>query len=566
MIKRKLKRNLNNILTIVLLVFVFVSCSKDDDSIEQPKAGTIISKECSGTTQIIKYADGKGGFTISNIENSVDCGYEAPVAFNGPTYSDNYTSIASWGSRSQWNLANVHDPTVVKDGEYYYMYQTDASYGNAHDGHGHFHHRRSKDLINWEYRGSTMANAPDWVKDSLNNKRARMSPALPPIENPNYGYWAPYITKVGNKFRMYYSIVVINPIVGTDANTSWTERAFIGLAESDNLASNVWVDKGMVVSSVADGLESYTRTSGNDWSGYFKYNAIDPTMVITPQNEHYLIYGSWHSGIAALKLNPDTGKPDKLDVLEDYGVTIAKRGNSRWQASEGPEIIYNPETDYYYLFLAYDELSVAYNTRVARSKSITGPYLGINGANVSAGSDCYPMLTHPYKFQNHTGWVGFSHCSVFQNPDTKEWFYASQARLPENVPGINASNAVMMGHVREIQWTDDGWPVVAPERYAGVPTSEITEASFVGTWEHMVMNYQYKTMQSSSTIYFTADKKISGAINGTWSYDSTTKTLTVNGVKCKVKDAWDWEASTRKITITYSGLTAGGLPYWGKKI
>ena len=490
----------------------------------------------------------------------------APETFNGPTYQDNYTSIASWGSRSQWNLANVHDPTVEKSGEYYYMYQTDASYGNAHEGHGHFHHRRSKDLINWEYLGSSMTSAPAWVKYSLNKKRARMNPALPPIENPSYGYWAPYVKKVGNVFRMYYSIVVTDPIVGTNTNTSWTERAFIGLAESTDLASNIWVDKGMVVCSVADGLETYTRTSGNDWSGYFKYNAIDPTMIITKEGEHYLIYGSWHSGIAALKLNPDTGKPDKLDALEDYGMTIAKRGYSRWQASEGPEIIYNPDTDYYYLFMAYDELSVAYNTRVARSRNITGPYLGINGANVSAGSECLPMLTHPYAFKNHTGWVGFSHCSIFQDPDTKKWFYASQARLPENVQGINVSNAVMMGHVREIQWTEDGWPLVAPERYAGVPSTEITEASFVGAWEHIEMKYQYKTIQSASTIQLTADKKISGGLTGTWSYNSANKTLTINGVKCKVNDAWDWEASTRKVTLTYSGLTTGGLPFWGKKI
>jgi arabinan endo-1,5-alpha-L-arabinosidase len=66
--------------------------------------------------------------------------------FAGPTYADNYSSIAAWGSNSQWNLANVHDPTVEKCGDYYYMYQTDASYGNSTDGHGHFFYRRSKDL------------------------------------------------------------------------------------------------------------------------------------------------------------------------------------------------------------------------------------------------------------------------------------------------------------------------------------------------------------------------------------------------------------------------------------
>src|SRR5262245_38778906 len=63
--------------------------------------------------------------------------------FTAPTYADDYSSIASWENRSSWNLANVHDPSVVYDGEYYYMYGTDASYGNAHVGHGHFHARRS---------------------------------------------------------------------------------------------------------------------------------------------------------------------------------------------------------------------------------------------------------------------------------------------------------------------------------------------------------------------------------------------------------------------------------------
>ena len=491
-----------------------------------------------------------------------------PSTFAGPTYPDNYTPISSWNSRSQWNLANVHDPSVEKCGEYYYMYQTDASYGGAADGQGHFPYRRSKDLITWEYMGAAMTQAPAWVKDSLNNKRARMVPALPAITNPRYGYWAPYIKKVGTKYRMYYSIVVDEPIIGADFTYSWSERAFIGLAESDDLATNVWVDKGMVVCSEPDGAKPYSYTGARNWeNAYFQFNAIDPTFTITPQGEHYLIYGSWHSGIAALKLNPTTGKPDQLKTLSDYGTRIATRNRtSRWQASEGPEIIYNENTGYYYLFLAYDGLDVPYNTRVARSKNIMGPYLGINGADVTNGADAWPMLTHPYSFNNHTGWVGFSHCSIFQNPETKEWFYASQARLPEGVPGINVSNAVMMGHVRAIQWTEDGWPAVAPERYAGVPATTLSDVSFIGTWEQITMNYQYKVIQKSATIYLTADKKVSGGATGNWSYDSTNKTLTVNGVKCKVSDAWDWERATRKVTITYSGFTTAGLPVWGKKI
>jgi arabinan endo-1,5-alpha-L-arabinosidase len=150
-----------------------------------------------------------------------------------------------------------------------------------------------------------------------------MVPALPPITNPNYGYWAPCIRKVGNKYRLYYSVVVINPIVGSDFNTSWSERAFIGLAESDDLSTNNWTDKGMVVCSEPDGIQSYIRNGGSDWNAYFKFNAIDPSFIITPEGDQWLIYGSWHTGIAALKLNATTGKPDKLESINDYGVRIA---------------------------------------------------------------------------------------------------------------------------------------------------------------------------------------------------------------------------------------------------
>jgi len=489
--------------------------------------------------------------------------------FVGPTYADNYIPVSSWGTRNQWNLANVHDPSVEKCGDYYYMYQTDASYGNVHEGHGHYPYRRSKDLVNWEFLGMAFQTVPAWVKDSLNNMRARMEPALPPIDSPTYGFWAPCIRKAGNKYRLYYSVVVINPITGSSTDNSWTERAFIGLAESDDLASNAWEDKGMVVCSEPDGKETYTRTGAGDWSGYFQFNAIDPSFIITPDNQHWLIYGSWHTGIAAVQLDPETGKPYKWDSLEDYGTRIAGRGNiatNRWQALEAPEIIYNEKTGYYYLFLAYDELSVAYNTRVARSSNITGPYFGINGENVTNGAECWPMVTHPYAFANNTGWVGISHCCVFQNPETSQWYYASQGRLPHDVSGVNASNAIMMGHVREIQWTEDGWPVVMPERYAGVPQLALSEEAMWGNYEIIDLNYQFKVQQKSKTFKLNVDGSVSGIFSGNWSLDPEKGLLSIGSQKLIVRDGYNWESSPRRATLVLSGLTSQGHSLWAKKI
>lgn len=500
--------------------------------------------------------------------------------YEAPNYEDNYTGIAGWDQRSKWNLANVHDPSVMlaEDG-YYYMYQTDASYGNAHDGYGHFHARRSKDLVNWEYMGATMNEAPSWVKTKLNEYRTTQG--LPAIENPSYGYWAPVARKVSSgKYRMYYSIIIDNLIktgaaanVAANFDNSWTERAFIGMMETTDPAGNVWEDKGFVVCSSSDkGMNDWGRPSTGDWNGYFKWNAIDPTYIITKENEHWLIYGSWHSGIAAIQLDASTGKPLNAlgapwDITDSsgYGKLIYKRGSSRWQGSEGPEVIYNPETDYYYLFMAYDELAVQYNTRVARSRTIDGPYYGIDGADVTNGANILPVVTHPYKFNNDYGWVGIAHCAVFDD-GKGNWFYSSQGRLPNDVPGINASNAVMMGHVRSIRWTTNGWPVVMPERYGNVPQVKITESELIGDWEHIDMSYSRGNQKTAVTMTLGEDHTITEGPwkNATWSFDEEKQILTANGVELCLQREVDWEASPRKHTIVYAGYTTAKT-YWGKK-
>lgn len=504
-----------------------------------------------------------------------------------PDYEDDYTSIAGWDKRNEWNLANVHDPSVVlADDGYYYMYQTDASYGNAHDGHGHFHCRRSKDLVNWEYMGATMQEAPAWVKENLNAYRAEMG--LEPIESPSYGYWAPVVRKVKTGlYRMYYSIVVDNYIQTGKTNTtdnfdgSWTERAFIGLMETSDPASNVWEDKGMVICSSSDrGMNDWSRPDLDNWNAYFYFNAIDPTSLVDKDGTHWLIYGSWHSGIAEVELNPETGLP-KTSLGKPWGISnwntntygklIARRGTSRWQGSEGPEVVYNPETGYYYMFLAYGSLAVEYNTRVVRARSMNGPWLDINNNDAAYGIQAEPIVTHPYKFSNSYGWVGISHCAVF-NDGNGNWFYSSQGRLPENVPGVNESNAVMMGHVRSIRWTEDGWPLVMPERYGAVPQVPITEGELIGDWEMIQMSSNHPGQQYASAIMtLSADHKITEGTwkGGSWSYDAENQVLTANGVKLYLQREVDWEMIPRTPTIVFAGYHQSNGVWrtdWGKKV
>ena len=531
---------------------------------------------------------------------------EQLASYEAPTYDDNYTAIAGWENNSKWNLANVHDPSVMlaEDG-YYYMYQTDASYGNAHEGHGHFHCRRSKDLVNWEYLGATMEEAPAWAVEKLNEYRNEMINAegkkLDPIkaEDISYGYWAPVVRKVNNGlYRMYYSLVIDNYIKTGKKNTaenfdhSWTERAFIGLMETSNPASNQWEDKGMVVCSASDQpnteANGWGRRGTGDWDAYFKFNAIDPTYTITPEGKHWLIYGSWHSGFAALEVNPSTGMPltplakpwtVEGNSIDSFGKLVATRGNStnRWQASEGPDVIYNPQTQKYYMFMAYGQLAVAYNTRVVRADRPEGPYVDMQGNSATAGIEMLPVLTAPYKFSNSNGWVGISHCGIFDDGQGN-WYYTSQGRFPVDVPGINASNAIMMGHVRSILWTEDGWPIVMPERYGAVPKVAIAKEELEGNWELIQMkptaqnstNDGNATQYESKVITLGADGKVTSEAWGndqTWSFDAAKNMITIGNNKIYIQREVDWEASPRVATIVGGGYQDNGATTnWMKKV
>ncbi len=502
--------------------------------------------------------------------------------YTAPTYEDYYVDISDWSKRSQWNLANVHDPSVMlADDGYYYMYQTDASYGNAHqgqgNGRGHFYCRRSKDLVNWEFLGPTMHGVPTWIKTKLNEIRSSMGLKASTVnfsDQTQFGFWAPCVRRISSSlYRMYYVVTLPGTI---DGDGTWGERCFIGLMETATPSDpESWQDKGYVLTNYSD-KELNFRVKADDWAHcYFKYNAIDPSLIITNSGEHWLIYGSWHSGIAALQLDPATGMPKQAlgnpwgkENEAAYGKNIYTRqlGN-RWQASEAPEVVYHD--GYYYLFLAYDELSVAYNTRVVRSKNIDGPYYDITGRNVTEqGGEAYPIVTHPYKFGSDHGWVGISHCAVFDD-GKGNWYYASQQRFPENYKSNQYSNALMMGGIRSIVWTAEGWPLVLPERYAAVPQKTISDKDLAGKWQHVNLVYKYKQQSASTDMVLGSDHKVTSGWNAgaTWSFDASRNILTVGTTKLYVKRELDWESSPRKQTLVYAGLSADGkTTYWGKQI
>jgi len=172
-----------------------------------------------------------------NSGNNTTPPTDTTVVFDINSITDTYAAIAPFANYAQWGPYNVHDPSIMKIGDYFYCYSTDAAYGTTvRPG---IQIRKSKDLVQWQFVG--------WVFNGLPAMGA--SYITQAGGTPNQSLWAPYIMKVNNQYRLYYSL------------SSGTSRlSVIGLATATT-PEGPWAEQGLVVGSRSD--FAVTQTEGS---------------------------------------------------------------------------------------------------------------------------------------------------------------------------------------------------------------------------------------------------------------------------------------------------------------
>ena len=211
--------------------------------------------------------------------------------------------VFAWQQQLDGDIRQVHDPSIIKSGDTFYLFSTRAGIAI----------RCSKDLVHWRLCGDVFAHLPEWaVKD------------VPGLR----GLWAPDISYFNGKYHLYYSV-----------STFGSNRSSIGLATNKTLdpASDKyrWVDEGKVIGS----------NTSDDW------NAIDPNVVFDEQDQPWLTFGSFWSGIKLRKLDRATGQLSSQDQTL-YSLASRPRASDSPGAIEAPTII--RKNNYYYLFVSFD--------------------------------------------------------------------------------------------------------------------------------------------------------------------------------------------------------------------
>ncbi len=434
------------------------------------------------------------------------------------------------------NTVGVHDPSIFKDPKSgtYYVYST-----------GMIDIFKSDDLKTWTKTVNTLPEVPQCVYDAYKHD-----------DKSQYSnIWAP---------DMYYD--------ESDTATPYHLTCSYSDAFGQNNSAIILFKSASPEGPWENGQIIFQSKSDDPELG--RVNAIDSNICADHETgQKYMVYGSFWEGIHIKELNDDYTVKDPS--------TVGTRIMSRFRGIGGPEgayVVYNEDTGYYYLFTSYDSLSDTYQIRVARSKSITGPYVDENGNSVdrfddpeSEANNTYGYkLIGSYQFPMGTTYYGPGHNSVLHDGD--KWF------LVHHIRTVKGGYATL--NVRPMFWNEDGWPVVTPERYQANENisvlSYMPSAAIAGQWDYISIGDNANAMLTSKKLILNSDRTAQlGDISGTWEYDLGGLLTGDTGdhilaiklgeevITAFVTLAYDSETGAQ--TIQFTGTNQNNVTKWGKK-
>jgi arabinan endo-1,5-alpha-L-arabinosidase len=246
---------------------------------------------------------------------------------------------------------------------------------------------------------------------------------------------------------------------------------------------------------------------------------------------------------------------ENVSVVQNAGTRLA------YGSVEGPYIVYNAETDYYYLFVSYGDLFKNYNVRVGRSRNITGPYTySLNDSlsmETKGGNDNNHgnkvLGGYYFDFDSSVSRMATGHCSVLKDTDGK-WLLFNHVR---NTGNRNYHYI----QVHQLFFNEKGWPVILPNVYAGEKLQDIGAADLNGNWQVITfMKNDFigtnNTIVSKDAMF--NDKQISGAFTGTYkTYEGGAIKITLTGN--------EFDSGEEAYLGDYFGYVVSGFDYDNRK-
>ncbi|MDQ0253212.1 alpha-N-arabinofuranosidase [Evansella vedderi] len=280
------------------------------------------------------------------------------------------------------------DPSICRVNEDYYLVTSSFAY---FPGVPIFH---SKDLVNWEQIGHVLDRPSQLPLDGQGQSRGIFAPTI----RYNDGIFYMITTNVGQGGNFF--------VTATDPAGPWSDPYYLNAPGID--PSLFFDDDGKVY-----------------------YHGTRPA----PEGEKYS--GNWEVWIQELDLET------KQLVGEPLGLWRGALRDVIWP--EGPHI-YKID-DYYYLMISEAGTGHHHAVSIARSKDVTGPYVG-NPGN--------PILTHRHLGKDYPI-VNVGHCDLVETQNGEWWAIG----LASRIYGGYYRNLGRETFLLPVKW-EDGWPIMSP--------------------------------------------------------------------------------------------------------
>lgn len=450
--------------------------------------------------------------------------------------------------------ASVHDPSIVKSGDTWYVFGS------------HLAAAKSTDLMNWQQVSSGVSATNPLFLNGAANVFTELAETFSWAQSNTL--WAADVRQLADgRFYMYYN-----------ACKGDSPRSALGIAVADRI-EGPYVDKGIILRSGMWGQPSH---DGSIYDAMKHPNAVDPHVFSDNAGRLWMIYGSYSGGIFIMQMNPNNGMPLPG---QGYGKRLMGGNHSR---IEGAFVLYSPATSYYYMFTSFGGLDAngGYNMRVARSLHPDGPYLDAQGndmANVRSDPskplfDDASIAPYGVKLMGNflfdrklgepgtgigTGYVSPGHNSAYYDAATGKHFLVFHARFPER----GEQHEV---RVHQMFMNADGWPVVAPYRYAKENAGPVRHPSVMG--DYLFVNHGKDisaAVKKSQSITLAPNGAVTGAVTGSWSL------VGANGVELRLAGSpspykgvflSQWDETSKSHVMTLSALSREGVAVFGSRL
>ncbi|WP_322923688.1 LamG-like jellyroll fold domain-containing protein [Paenibacillus campi] len=475
------------------------------------------------------------------------------------TNNSHTTMLAALGSAASvetastsvpvYQEASVHDPSVIKVGDEFYIFGS------------HLAAAKSSDLMNWSMISSGVADGNPLIPNVTTELKDALSWA-----QTNTLWAADVIQLADGKFYMYYN-----------ACKGDSPRSAMGIAVADHI-EGPYRDQGIFLKS---GMWNQASADGTIYDARIHPNTVDPDVFFDKEGKLWMVYGSYSGGIFVMQMDPVTGKPLPQ---QGYGKKLIGGNHSR---IEGAYMLYSPQTDDYYLFLSFGGLDATggYNLRVVRSKTPDGPFYDAAGNDMTnvksdpskplfddASIEPYGVkIIGNYQFERQIGDPGTGtgagavspgHNSAYYDEQTGRYFLIFHSRFP----GRGEQHQV---RTHEMFMNADGWLTVAPYRYAGEqnPQAKVSANEIPGDYQWIIQDKHISAdLHKAVSVTLTADGTITGAVTGTWQLqDNNTARITVGKTAYTGVFLHEINADSGKTVLTLTALSKDGTSVWGSQ-